>query len=238
MIFADGKVEGCINKRELDSLLNRKVLIGAPPSESAAYEFLKRDDERIRVENCNEYIEARAAGFSAFTTFDITMDSFFIRTCTVLAGLKESSPPKKDYMNIKNYPELEKFPVFLLPVSSEDEADELMSASKEGRSFTDYIKSGEIRIKKSEKSFTLIYGDTDKSFELIAKSDFTHDGYADMLIFTASHSSSGSWRAYGYILISAREEGQKMYDVSRGFDGCRYDKSGYSCSDEYKWNPL
>jgi hypothetical protein len=216
LIFEDGKIEGCINKKELDSLLNRKVQIGS--SDSDAYEFLSKGDkgdERIRVENCSQYVEAKAKGFTAFSTFDMSMESFFIRTWTVLVGLKKSSPPKKDYMNIKSYPELDKFPAFLLPVAIQSEANELMS---EGRSFRDYIKSGDIKINKSEKSFSIIYRDMDKDFELVAKSDFNHDGYADMLIFTASHSLSGSWRAYGYILISAREEGQKMYDVATDFD--------------------
>lgn len=218
LIFEVGKIEGCINKKDLDSLLNRKVQSGS--SDSDAYEFLSKGDkgdERIRVENCNQYIEAKTRGFTAYTTFDMTMESFFIKTCTVLAGLKKSSPPKKDYMNIKSYPELDKFPAFLLPVAIQSEANELMS---EGRTFRDYVKSGDIKIKinKPEKWFSVIYGDMDKDFALIAKSDFNHDGYADMLIFTASHSLSGSWRAYGYILISAREKGQKMYDVSTDFD--------------------
>jgi hypothetical protein len=215
LIFENGAIKGCINKKALDGLLNRKVQMGS--SESDAYEFLSKGDERIRVESCNQYIEAKAGGFTAYTTSDMTMESFFIKTCTVLAGLKKSSPPKKDYMNIQSYPELEKFPAFLLPVAIQSEADELMS---EGRTFRDYVKSGDIKVKinKSEKWFSVIYGDMGKDFALIAKSDFTNDGYADMLIFTASHSLSGSWRAYRDILISAREKGQKMYDVSTDFD--------------------
>jgi hypothetical protein len=232
--FADGKVQGCVGRDGLESAFRRKVKIGTDQDDG--YEFLSGE----RVMNCGDYVKAKKKGLEANSTFDKSMESFFIGTCGALAGMRGSIVPKKDYVDIKTYPALEKFPVFLLPAYSGDEEAELLAASNGGKNLKDYSLSKKIEIKKTDKNlaFEGIYDDMARSFELVAKGDFNGDGYADLLVFTASYSRTGTFRAYEYILLTIRDNSQKMYDVRSGDEGCLYEKGSYLCSPEHKWSPL
>jgi hypothetical protein len=236
--FADGKVQGCVRKHELESAFGRKVEIGTDNKSNDGYEFLWDGGERRKVENCNDYIKAKQRGGTAGTTFEISMESFFIHTCGALAGLKSSSVPKKDFVDVKTYPALEKFPVFLLPYLSGDQEAELLAASNAGKNLKEYAISKEIEINRKEKSFGVIWDDMERSFDLVAEGDFTGDGYASLLVFTVSHSRTGTLRAYEYILLTMRDNNQKMYDVRSEDEGCLYEKGQYVCSPEQRWSAL
>jgi len=230
--FADGKVQGCVSKKEVAAAFGRKVKIGTDQDDG--YEFLSGE----RVMNCSDYIKAKNKGLEAKSTFDKSMESFFIGTCGALAGLRGSLVPKKDYVDIKTYPALEKLPVFLLPAYSGDEEAELLAASNQGKNLKEYTLSKKIEINKMDKNlaFEVIYDDMARSFELVAKGDFNRDGYADLLVFTASYSRTGTFRAYKYILLTIRDNSQEMYDVRSGDEGCLYEKGSYACSSEHRWS--
>jgi hypothetical protein len=51
MIFADGKVQGCVVRDELESVFRRKVKIGTDQDDG--YKFLSSE----RVMNCSDYVQ-------------------------------------------------------------------------------------------------------------------------------------------------------------------------------------
>lgn len=238
--FTDGIMQGCVSKNELESAFGRKVKIGT--NDDSVYDnFLSwslEEEESRRVENCNDYINAKEKGRAANSTFDKAMESFFISACVPLTALKRSIVPKKDFLDVKNYPLLEKFPVFLLPDLSPEAQTRLLSESNRGKSLKDYSFSKKIKIEVKDKSINVIWDDYERSFDLVATGDFTGDGYASLLLFTASYSRTGTYRYYQSILLTMRDYNQKMYDVHLENEGCLYEKGKYVCSPEQKWSVL
>jgi hypothetical protein len=234
--FVDGNVKGCIKKEDINKLLTKKVEIGS--SDNHEYKFLSKGDQRINVENCNEYITGIDKGYSPYSTGDMNIESYFIKTCGALVGLKNSVKPKVNNININKYPILEKFPAVLLPAVAGGEGDALESASKAGKSIQDYRKNIKATYIKDYKTLNIKDDDMDIDFQLIAISDFNKDGYADMLVFSAMGSIRGTLRGYKYYLITERNKKYKLYDILSEYDGCMNENSKYTCSSKYKWSPF
>jgi hypothetical protein len=107
-----------------------------------------------------------------------------------------------------------------------------------GKSLKDYLVSKKIKIKVKDKSINVIWDDYERSFDLFATGDFTGDGDASLLLFTASYSRTGTYRYCQSILLTMRDYNQKMYDVHLENEGCLYEKGKYVCSPEQKWSVL
>jgi hypothetical protein len=240
--FTDGILQGCVRKNEVQSALGRKVKIGTNDDRDYDYFLIRgrEDEESRRVENCNDYIKAKEKGRTASSNADMATESFFISACVPLTALNRSIVPKKDFLDVKNYPLLEKFPVFLLPDLSPEVQTKLLAESNRGKSLKDYLvsKKIKIKIKEKDKSINVIWDGYERYFDLVATGDFTGNGYVSMLLFIASYSRTGTYRYYQSILLTMRDYNQKMYDVHLENEGCLYEKGTYECSPEQKWSVI
>ena len=86
---------------DVDSLFDQKISMGGQDG----YEFLRLDlednESYVRVENAAQYLEMRRKGAEPFSTYDITMDSWFENIVPALVFSKHSSAS-----NRRSYPSI------------------------------------------------------------------------------------------------------------------------------------
>jgi hypothetical protein len=185
-------------------LLNQKVKLGS--QEPDAYEFLVLPDStnRVRVETANEYIDALKKGACPYTTFDVTMDSWFQRTAGSLKFIERSTPSTQSLLPT----DLLEFSVEILGSNDPDERDKLSQDARKGISLRDYAKSGKVQKVKASKHQLRLETDTEELYiQEMARGDFDRDGFEDALIFVTSHYKEGSGR--GFVLFVAHKTDSK-----------------------------
>lgn len=233
--FTDGAVGGCVNRTDIPALLARKVTVGA----TDAYEFLAaKNGRRVRTENCGQYTAAVRRGAEAATTFDITMEGFFIRTCGALHALAAVKPARTSHLDGARLLDPQRLPVVLLPFVSPGEARDLYAASVAQRSIGDLAPGRAVLKEPAPHALIVDYDGMRRHYDAIARGDFDGDGIEDLLVSAATHALGGSFRSYDIFLMTRRDPGQRLYGVLGGSMRCAYDGSRYACAQERGWQPF
>ena len=205
--FEGFRVVGPISANRVDQLFREQVKIGSVDPD--AYNFLVRDEgqaqKRLQVHTVAEYLEARAAGAYPYNTFDISMDSFFVRTASALVFLKQSKPAETNFLRLTSLLNLS---VSFLDVPDREDVVQPAPNNMNSLRLEDYARSHKIRDVKQTSPIELRFtnGDMDYDCELVAGGDFDHDGIQDGLLFVSAMHHEGSGRNYSVYLISRKNQ--------------------------------
>jgi len=209
--FAGFTVHTNLTKAAVSTLMREKVKVGS--TEDHAYEFLALPaspsantdpakppglptiGQRIRVETVEQYVEALKRGARPFTTFDISMDSWFRPTAATLLFLKQAEESRRSLLP----KELPSKLLYSLPVR-----------------FLNYRGSnqeGDLTLRHNPHSDKLWIFNSDQTsvqFEFngkryclaeLARGDFSHDGFEDSLVVILWHDLEGSGSGVELLLV-------------------------------------
>ena len=126
---------------DLKSLYDAKISMGKNVD---AYEFLRRDlddvNSYIRTETARQYLDARESGAGPYTTYDISMNSWFVQVVPVLVFVNQAVSSKQSHLT----EDLTKLPVSVLPWFGSDERKKLEKDTASGLRIADYVSDGRI----------------------------------------------------------------------------------------------
>jgi hypothetical protein len=190
--FVEGNVTGEVNDELLAKLLNRKLIVGAKDG----YEFLKKDadSDYLRTETVAQYRKARAEGAGPWTTFDISMDGFFVNAGGVLRFLEKSKDAEKSAFK-DNW--MRQLSMSLTGWAGSDERLMHERDTAAGVSLADYARDKKIQFKESSAKhleFETEYRLYEVDWE--ASGDYDGDGFEDRLISMAWYYKGGTGRGY------------------------------------------
>jgi len=153
--------------------------------------------QRIRVETVEQYIAALRRGASPFTTFDISMDSWFRPTTATLLFLSQAEESRRSSLP----KELPLKLLYSLPVrtlnyrGADDEADLTLRHNRHSEKLwifnADQIS---VQFEFDGKRYCLAE---------MARGDFNHDGLEDSLVVILWHYLEGSGSGLELLLVEA-----------------------------------
>lgn len=168
--------------------------------------------KKVKVTTCQEYFELKNKGYSAETTYEITMESWFINACVPLKLLKQVKPSRITFLEDATFTKnsLETLPLDLVLILSPEEEAKLKSAKARQLTLKQFIP--DIYIEKTEKHQIVLKsketGTT--SINLIAMGDFNTDGIEDVLVYVSHYVShyvsQGSYRDFKVLVLTKLQE--------------------------------
>lgn len=190
--FVDGKASGKVNDATLTALLNRKLVVGADDG----YEFLTKDEAKtyLRTETIAQYRKARAQGAGPWTTFDITMDSFFVDVGGSLRFLEHCRDAEKSAFKDAW---LKQLSISMLGWRDSDQKAIHKRDKAAGLTLADYARDKKIKFTESAADrLKFEFGDRLYVVDWAASGDYDGDGFEDRLICVAWYYKEGSGRSY------------------------------------------
>jgi hypothetical protein len=208
--FADGDIVGGLNPGDVEALMDRPVHMGGNRADGVGLTRCQEDAndcETTIVTTCREYRAMRSREWFARSTYDMSMESFFIRTCGTLARIAEARPALHNFVDSPRVGvnDLHLLPPTLLPSGPFGPAfAALEEAHRRGRTAADLVaEDGTINrmrtgfVDLDHKNRRLILSE-------IARADFDGDGYQDILVSTAEYVVGGTYRSYSTRLLTRR----------------------------------
>lgn len=198
---------------ELDSLFDKPVDMSRA-CEDCSLELTDEEDEnkKVKIATCKQYFDPKYDSFYARTTYDITMESWFMLDCNTLKFLKNSIPTKVSYLSdfVLSKDTIRYLPAKLVNwgcVGSEEECNKIGSKTLKDL-------GSELRVKVEDKfNLDLEYDDTTNSVTLLAWGDFNHDGIEDILLNVTHHYINGTGRSYDSVVLTRLEKKGKLIEL-------------------------
>ena len=161
------------------------------------------EDQRIAVTTGRQYFDLKRKGFYPYTTYDITIESWFKAACEPLLYLKKAKPARVSYIaDFKlNVNPLSVLPPSLGPIISGDEERRVEQGVAQGKTWADLfpgtvVESAgptDVRLKDDNTLITL---------SLIAWGDFNGDGFEDVLVYRTFNVIKGTLRSYRHVVLT------------------------------------
>ncbi len=168
------------------------VLTGPYPKES-----------KRKVATCREYLSLIGQGYGAQTTYDISMESWFVDRCGPLALMVKARPSRVSFLDkfdISKNP-LSDLPASAYPALSGDEVRDVAAAEKAGKRLGSFDPGAKVKTRKRHAT-TIQFDGMEATYDQVAWGDFNHDGIEDVLIFRSEHAPGGSYRSYEHFLLT------------------------------------
>ena len=204
--FASFTVHTNLTKEAASTLMREKVKVGSDDAD--AYEFLALPanppansnpaqppglpaiGQRIRVETVEQYLAALKQGAAPFTTFDLSMNTYFYSTAASLRFVAGATESRRSFLPTRLLTQL---PVSVLEFNESDQSGELERAARNGPTLDDYRLKGKLsRFQSTATSLTFESPDRRYLITELARGDFNHDGFEDSLILVYWHHEDGS----------------------------------------------
>jgi hypothetical protein len=206
--FADFTVSD-ITSEGASNLMSEKIKIGTDDPDS--YNFLSLNETNIQIETVNQYRAALKAGYTAFSTADMTTESWFIQANQVLDFMERAKPSKHSLFSAQN---LKYLPVSLLNWNEWEEGERLKRDAEQGmtlRDCTSIFAKHHIHALKI-KGNTMTFSDEGCHYcaSELARGDLDGDGYEDALIMVTIYYRGGSGRGYETWVISKTDPKQRQ----------------------------
>lgn len=192
---------------DIEKKLDEPVWVG---SDRDKLEMTNPDDETIKVtvKTSREYLDLKAKGYYAYSTYDLSMESWFKDKANTLVFLKNARPANKSF--IENYKitddPLKNIPANLgLFLCSGDEERRVEDAMVKGQTWKEIYKGSVVSVKNKER---IVIKDECQLADIseIARGDFNGDGVEDILLFIAYHILEGSGRSYRHYMLTRLSE--------------------------------
>ncbi len=174
--------------------------------------------EKVNIKTCHQYYERLEKGCFAVSTYDMTMQSWFIHFCDPrksLLGVKSSKTSfVRDLLNLPVDRILERLDLTeYLPIAG-DESDVFKIAKQKGLDWTDLFYDFEI--KKTEDGGVEIESNSQDvllHFNFVALGDINADGFEDLNINTTFHLLTGSFRWYTNTWFTLKSAGGMLEKI-------------------------
>ena len=214
LVFEGKVVRGSIRKSEIDSLLAHRVYKGGNVGDDYGKYGLGfiYAEGKLPAFSCQEWAQSRAVGLDgSFNTYERTMESFFIDTCSILFAMKDAKPAKRSFLanprvGLSNFN--------LLPVS--------VLSSLSGDAEVDKLAAKGVRISNAGREVKVLHKTKDSArfqydfdpetkkyyselyLEEKGRADFDGDGIEDIFVSSAEYATEGTFRYYDYFLLTRR----------------------------------
>jgi hypothetical protein len=210
LVFKGRTVSGQIKRSEIEALLDLPVRNGlSEPEEGYGVELTSDKRERKKVLSCREWKKATAEGWYAFSTFDMAMEGFLIRTCELLFALKNAELPRKSFLSEPHVgvSNMELLPADVLTTQTNDSYKELVRKAKRGTTVAMLARTGEVVVhSQSPTEIHLTYeDDMDQLLREVGRADFNGDGIEDIMVFCAGRAVGGTMGFSDYIFLTRRK---------------------------------
>lgn len=216
LVFEGKVVRGSVRKSEIDSLLARRVYLGGNVGDEYGKYGLGfiYAEGKLPAFSCQEWAQSRAAGLNDnFNTYERTMESFFIETCSILLALKDARPPKLSFITNPEVglANLNLLPVNLLNELSGEDEEELNKLTARGVRISNLVAKREVKVLQKTTTSAVLQYDFDPEtkkyssemhLEEKGRADFDGDGIEDIFISSADYATEGTFRHYDYFLLT------------------------------------
>jgi len=215
--FVDGsQIDVDKIKAELDEEVNMSKSGGS--LELACGECFSDNEDKREVKTCNQFYSMLDQGCSACTTYDITMQSWFIHACEPKKGLLKAQDSEVSYVS-----ELLSLPaeeiIYRLDLSdfvavSGEEQDAFNIAHEKGIHWMDLIydfefektEDGSISMESRAQNLILY-------LDFVAFGDVNGDGVEDINVNVTFHLIQGTYRWYDSVWFSTDRKGAMLSKI-------------------------
>ncbi len=176
-----------ITDENVEPLLDKNVSLDYNDNYTSGLDLTDPDTkEKTNVSSCNEFYSKKQKGFYPATTFDITMQSFFINTCHPLLFFKNAKPSLNTnftppYFNADSLNILPSNMGNIYQISRHPPCDDFTNLAECFEKTVDEYSFDKVEIKEREIG---INTDVESAgYEILAKGDINNDGWEDLLVF-------------------------------------------------------
>ncbi len=203
-----------IKKSEISELRDKPVWLRGNDHLQGA-ELRNEKDETRTVRTCHEYEQARADGFFAYSTFEITIATFFVHDCGLLNALTKATKPSRSFVASPRVgvADLDLLPESMFPNPAR-RIDEKPNTANE-QSYQDLVSAGTLVVEVVKQN-RLVVNDSGMMQLLIevARADFTGEGLEQLLVLEYSRSMVGTLR-WGTVLILSRTSKDARFTIAQ-----------------------
>ena len=217
LVFEGRVVQGSIRRSEIDSLLARRVELGGQDSDYGKYGLgFSYEDGHFPAFSCQEWAQARKLGLdSDLNTYQRSMESFFVDTCSFLFALRDAKPPRRSFIaNPKvGLSNLNLLPHNVLESLSGEGEDKIERSTARGMRISNLVARREVKVKSKTSDIVVLHYDYDPetkvyssaiNLEEMGRADFDGDGIEDIFVSSADYATQGTFRYYNYLLLTRR----------------------------------
>jgi hypothetical protein len=187
--FANFTVSDIHSQQGASNLMSEKLSMGE--NEPSSYEFLATNfvGNRLHIETVNEYRAGIKAGYAPYTTFDMTMESWFVMASDTLGFMAKAQPSQHSYLDLDF---LKQLPGSVLDLNTNGDWGHIHG----------------LKIKGNTATFS--DDACDYCVEEVARGDFDRDGCEDSLVFISTYYRGGSGRSYQSFVVSKSGPKQRL----------------------------
>jgi hypothetical protein len=207
--FKGRTVSGTLRKSQIDQLLNLPVRNGdTDPKALYGVEMTTPSHKKLEVYTCHEWEKSRAAGDYSATTYDMAMEGYLIRTCSLLEELEKAKLPLRSFIENPRVglDSLNLLPAEMLSFIPEDSEE---SARLRGLTVAQAVPRKSIEEASSDE-LILSYGGLRQEFWEAARADFNGDGIEDILVFTGGRAEGGTMGYSDYFVLTRTSASGKL----------------------------
>ena len=197
--FQDKKIEGVASAQDADKFLDFKVFAGID-KKGVEHTNPKDEKQKTTATTCREYLKLKKDGWLAYTTVELSKESFFKDTCNALDLISRAAPSKSS--NFSNLPaqetDLQNYPREMLDLISAD--GPTCEGAKSFKECAD-VRKGKTTFENNKIKFTDGYFEA--YFAPALKADLNKDGFEDLVYSYAYYITSGTFRFYGHVCLES-----------------------------------
>ncbi|HEX7289279.1 MAG TPA: hypothetical protein VF532_24055 [Candidatus Angelobacter sp.] len=200
--FADGSSVAALHLRDVETLLDKPVLIGGSPEFAA--EFVSDSGGKMVVRTCREYRAAKAGKYYALTTYDIKSEAFLKTANAVLEAVARAKTATVTYVSDPycGVADLQLLPKELLPVLSQDDEAEVRGMKE--LSLSELARRGEIEIVDvSSRRLDFKWRGLGAVLSELLRADLDGDGVEELLVQYYAYAVGGTF-GHGDVGILSR----------------------------------
>ena len=218
MQFADGTEVRSIAKADIEALRDLPINMGGNDTDGVT--LTNDKGEKVHVRTCREYDSALKRGYFPYSTYDISMGSWFKYPCGLLNLLETATIPQQSFIptSKEGVFNLELLPLSLFPVLSDYE--QTYGYNIENVTYQDQVESGLLKVTGVGQNWFSCEDDALRQhLTEVARADFNGDGIEDILFFESVHATQGSFRFYQIIILTRKSIDGKFEVVQPEVNG-------------------
>ena len=201
--FADGAEAKSIAKADIDALRDRRIHMGGNDTDGVT--LTNEKNEKVHVRTCREYDAAIERGYYPYTTYDISMASWFEYPCETLNLLETAAIPQQSFISKpkEGVIDLALLPLSLFPVLSDIE--QTYGHNIDNVTYQDQVDKGLLKVTGMGENWLSCEDDGLKQhLTEVARADFNSDGIQDILLSESVSATQGSYRSYKITILTRK----------------------------------
>ena len=201
--FADGAEAKSIAKADIDALRDRRIHMGGNDTDGVT--LTNEKNEKVHVRTCREYDAAIERGYYPYTTYDISMASWFEYPCETLNLLETAAIPQQSFISKpkEGVIDLALLPLSLFPVLSDIE--QTYGHNIDNVTYQDQVDKGLLKVTGMGENWLSCEDDGLKQhLTEVARADFNSDGIEDILLSESVSATQGSYRSYKITILTRK----------------------------------